>query len=379
MTTSGHVVFSQQDEVIFGRPAGEAAAEIAERMGAERIFLMVSGTLNRETDEIVKLRSALGARCVGVFDNMPPHTPRSAVIEATKQAREVNPDLIITLGGGSMTDGAKGVQICLANDFRTVEDMDGMLPVPGPDGTPPELKPIQVRQVSIPTTLSGGEFNGMTGITEESSKTKQVIKLPTIIPQSTILDPAVTVHTPEWLWLSTGIRALDHCIEGVCAPKTNPFGDAHGFRAIHLLSSGLRRVKADPTDLQARLDCQIGTWMSVSPLTSGAPMGASHGIGYVLGALHEVPHGHTSCVMLPSVLRWNKGVNAERQKDVAAADALEDLIRELGMPTRLSDVGITPEMHQKIAEMSVHVPWLAVNPRPVTTPAQVLEILKLAA
>jgi len=390
MTTSGHVVFSQQDEVIFGCPAGEAAAEVAERMGAERIFLMVSGTLNRETDEIDKLRSALGARCVGVFDNMPPHTPRSAVIEATKQAREVNPDLIITLGGGSMTDGAKGVQICLANDFRTVEDMDGMLPVPGPDGTsvPPELKPIQVRQVSIPTTLSGGEFNGMTGITEESTKTKQVIKLPTIIPQSTILDPAVTVHTPEWLWLSTGVRALDHCIEGVCAPKTNPFGDAHGFRAIHLLSTGLRRTKADPTDLQARLDCQIGTWMSVSPLTSGAPMGASHGIGYVLGALHEVPHGHTSCVMLPAVLRWNKSVNAERQKDVAmelghpeqdAADALEDLIRELGMPTRLSDVGITPEMHQKIAEMSVHVPWLAVNPRPVTTPAQVLEILELAA
>jgi len=153
MTTSGHVVFSQQDEVIFGRPAGEAAAEVAERMGAERIFLMVSGTLNRETDEVDKLRSALGARCVGVFDNMPPHTPRSAVIEATKQARKVNPDLIITLGGGSMTDGAKGVQICLANDFRTVADMDGMMPVPGPDGTPvpPELKPIQVRQVSIPT------------------------------------------------------------------------------------------------------------------------------------------------------------------------------------------------------------------------------------
>jgi len=389
MTTSGHVVFSQQDEVIFGRPAGEAAAEVAERLGAERIFLMVSGTLNRETDEVEKLRAALGEKCVGTFDNMPPHTPRSAVIEATEQAREVNPDLIITLGGGSMTDGAKGVQICLANDFKTVEDMDKMLPVPGPDGTPvpPELKPLQVRQVSIPTTLSGGEFNGMTGITEEISKTKQVIKLPTIIPQSTILDPAVTVHTPEWLWLSTGVRALDHCIEGVCAPNTNPFGDAHGFRAIHLLSSGLRRVKADPTDLQARLDCQIGTWMSVSPLTSGAPMGASHGIGYVLGALHEVPHGHTSCVMLPAVLRWNKSVNADCQKDVAmelgypeqdAADALESLIRELGMPTRLSDVGVSRDMYQKIAEMSVQVPWLALNPKPVTDPSQVLEILELA-
>ena len=97
---------------------------LARRRGAERVFLMVSGTLNRTTDEIEKLRRALGNHCVGTFDNMPAHTPRAAVIAAAEQAREARADLIVTLGGGSITDGAKAVQLCLANDIRTPEAMD---------------------------------------------------------------------------------------------------------------------------------------------------------------------------------------------------------------------------------------------------------------
>ena len=85
---------------------------------------MVSGTLNRETDEIEKMRRALGNRCAGTFDEMPPHTPRAAVIAAAEQARAAKADLIVTIGGGSITDGAKAVQLCLANDIRTAEDID---------------------------------------------------------------------------------------------------------------------------------------------------------------------------------------------------------------------------------------------------------------
>ena len=96
----------------------------SKRQGAARVFLMVSGTLNRETDEIEKVRRALGNKCVGTFDKMPAHSPRAAMIAAAEQAREARADLIVTLGGGSITDGAKAVQLCLANDVRTVEDMD---------------------------------------------------------------------------------------------------------------------------------------------------------------------------------------------------------------------------------------------------------------
>ena len=122
---SGRVAFGAMEAVAFGRPAAETVAEEARRRGAERVFLMVSGTLNRTTDEIAKVRRALGNRCAGVFDQMPPHTPRHAVIEAAAMARDAEADLIVTVGGGSITDGAKAVQLCLANDIRTAEAIDG--------------------------------------------------------------------------------------------------------------------------------------------------------------------------------------------------------------------------------------------------------------
>ena len=84
MTQAGQVVFSKMEEVVWGKPAAETVAALAQKRGAERVFLMVSGTLNRTTDEIDKLRRALGNKCVGTFDRMPAHTPRSAVIAASE-------------------------------------------------------------------------------------------------------------------------------------------------------------------------------------------------------------------------------------------------------------------------------------------------------
>ena len=94
---SSRVVFDEMDEVVFGRPAAEVVAEQARRLGAERVFLMASGTLNRTTDEVAKVRHALGNRFAGLFDRMPPHTPRRAVIEAAAGAREAQADLIVTI------------------------------------------------------------------------------------------------------------------------------------------------------------------------------------------------------------------------------------------------------------------------------------------
>ncbi len=237
---SGRVVFSQMDEVLFGKPAAEGVAEEARRLGATRVFLMVSGTLNRKTDEIEKLRRALGNRCIGTFDRMPPHTPRRAVIAAAEEAREAKADLIATLGGGSITDGAKAVQLCLANDIRTPDALDDYRPVKGADGVlgPPPCKAPTVRQISVPTTLSGGEFSAIAGVTDERSKVKELFRHPGIVPRAVVLDPAVTVHTPEWLWLSTGIRAVDHCVEGICSGEAHPFADAQALRGLTLLGRG---------------------------------------------------------------------------------------------------------------------------------------------
>src|ERR1700709_193658 len=160
----GRVVFGAMDEVVFGEPAATAIPAQMDRLGATRAFLMVSGTLNRETDEIEKIRGSLGPRCVGTFDAMPPHTPREAVIAAAEEARAANADLIVTVGGGSITDGAKAVQICLANDISSVADIDR---VRANKGVTPPLAAPSVRQISVPTTIAGGAFSVIDGVTNK--------------------------------------------------------------------------------------------------------------------------------------------------------------------------------------------------------------------
>jgi maleylacetate reductase len=381
----GRVVFGAMDEVVFGRPAAQAVVQQVDRLRANSAFLMVSGTLNRQTDEIDKIRRALGPRYGGIFDAMPAHTPREAVIAAANQARAAAADLIVTIGGGSITDAAKAVQLCLANDVGTVEGIDAIRAV---KGVAPPMTAPRVRQISVPTTIAGGEFSAVAGVTNTQTKVKETLRHQLAMPRAVILDPAITVHTPDWLFLSTGIRAVDHCVEAICSREAHPYADAQAAKGLSMLAEGLPRVKDDPSDLNARMDCQIGTWLSMGPSSSGVPMGASHGIGYVLGAAFDVPHGYTSCVMLPSVMRWNKSANAERQALVAeamgqpgrdAADVLDAFIRGLGLPRSLEDVHIGPEHFDRIAEQAMVTPWIPRNPRTIDAPAQVREILVLAA
>lgn len=378
----GRVAFGRMEEVVFGHPAAEAVAELVRRAGATRVLIMASGTLNRETDVVARIRAALGNACCGVFDRVPAHTPRSAVVAATAMARETGAELIVTIGGGSVTDAAKAVQLCLANGVTDVAGMDAIR-----GEAPPGLRAPAIRQISVPTTLSAGEFSAISGVTNEATRAKEMFRHPLVIPQAVVLDPAVTVHTPEWLFLSTGIRAVDHCVEGACSGESHPYGDAQALKGLALLASGLARVKADPGDLAARLDCQMGSWLSMAPLAAGVPMGASHGIGYILGAVFDVPHGHTSCIMLPAVMRWNLPANAAKQAAVAAAlggggeahELLHALIAGLGMPRSLSAVKIGPEHFDEIARRAMHTPWVPRNPRKIDGPAQIREILELAA
>lgn len=381
----GRVVYGAIDEVVFGHPAASAIVEQMNRLRCSHAFLMVSGTLNRETDEIQKIKQALGSRCAGVFDAMPAHTPREAVIAAADAARRARADLIVTVGGGSITDGAKAVQLCLANGIDTIE---GIEKIRVHKGVAPAMAAPIVRQISVPTTIAGGEFSSIAGVTNRKINVKEMLRHPMVVPRVTILDPAITVHTPEWLFLSTGIRAVDHCVEAICSRETHPFADAQSVKGLAMLADALPRVRANPADLDARMDAQIGTWLSMGALSAGVPMGASHGIGYVLGSAFDVPHGYTSCVMLPAVMRWNARDNADRQAIVAAAmgypsqnaaDVLDAFIRGLGMPRSLAEVRVAPEHFDVIAAQAMRTPWVPRNPRKIDGPAQLREILLLAA
>ena len=311
---AGEIIFTGMDRVVFGRAAAEAVAEAADRLGANHVFILAGRTLNRETDAVRQIAGALGPRYAGVHDEMPAHSPRDAVIACANKARDAGCDLLVSVGGGSTTDGGKAVTICLEHDIREPDGLEPFRTVV--DETTgkrhfPQYRAPRVRQICVPTTLSGGEFNARAGVTEPRLRLKQAYIHPGIIPLSVIFDPAITVHTPEWLWLSTGIRAVDHAVETYCSIDGNAYTDSTALQALRLLGRGLPAVKRDPADLAARLDCQIGAWISMTGIVSGTRMGASHAIGHVLGGSAGVPHGYTSCVMLPAVLAFNAEVNVD--------------------------------------------------------------------
>ena len=240
---SGEIVFTGMERVTFGQSAADAVSEAASRRGASRVFLLASRSLNTRTGEVEKMKAALGNRFAGVHDDMPPHTPREAVVACANAAREAGCDLLVSFGGGSMTDGGKAVTICLEHGIDTVAGMEPYRTVV--DETTgkrrmPEYAAPTVRQICVPTTLSAGEFNARAGVTNTALKLKQSFMHPGIIPVQVVFDPAVTVHTPEWLWLSSGIRAIDHAVETYLSINANDYWDGSALQALRLLGEGLQ-------------------------------------------------------------------------------------------------------------------------------------------
>jgi maleylacetate reductase len=389
MREAGIYQFPQMDRVIFGKSAAQALAEEAERLNAKRIFLIASNTLNTKTDEIERIRKGLGDRHAGIFDGVDQHTTRQQAVLVAARAMDLKADLVVAIGGGSVVDLAKIAQMCIEHNFTDAAGLDGFENVATPTG--PKAGPFrnpQVRMIAVPTTLSGGEYNAAALVTDTNRKLKQSFFHPQMMPLSIILDPAIARHAPETLWLGSGTRALDHAIEAICSPAGNPLVDAVCLQGVRTLSDGLLRIKSAPGDLTAIKMGQYGSWLSSFGLQSRVPMGASHAIGHILGGTCDVPHYLCTAVMMPSVLRYNKPATAERQAQIAealgapgkdAADTFASLIDRLGLPRRLADVNVSEHQFKLIGETAMTHIFTRTNPRPISSPDDVMSILKNAA
>jgi maleylacetate reductase len=391
---SGVFNFLALDRVHFGVTAAEALQQEIAQRASERVVIVTSRTLNRTTSVVTDLAHKLGDRVVGIFDQCIEHTPRDSVIALAAALREARADLVVSLGGGTVIDTVKIALLSLAQGIDHADALDQWHLKVNPDGTlhVPIVGAPPCRQIAIPTTLSGAEFSDLGGATDTRTGVKHGFTGRFIGPVAVILDPAMTLHTPERLWLSTGIRAVDHAVEAICARNAQPFLDALGLRALKQLAGSLAPFSSEtidptrPESLQGRLDCQIGAWLAATSIRR-ADYGASHGLGHALGADAGVPHGITSCVLLPTVMRYNADVCADALAEISAAlghpdqpaaDLIEALIRRLGLPTRISELGVGRGRLAVIAEKSMGNPFVRSNPRPIQSPAQTLEILERA-
>jgi alcohol dehydrogenase class IV len=383
------IELSPLQRVYSGRPAAQALVEETERLRAQRVFIVSSNTLANKTEEVAHLQRALGKKFVGLFDAIAPHVPREDVAAGVRAAERAAPDMLVSIGGGSVTDATKIINLCLKHGLRTPESMEPYHIVVNADRsvTVPVFDGPDLPVVLIPTTLSGGEFNALSGATDKKVNVKQGYAHPAMTARAIIIDPAVTVHTPEWIWFSTGVRALDHCFETLGAFNSNDYWDGMAMNGLRLLSKGLLACRNDYRDLTARQQCQMGAWCSMVAIVAGLPMGISHATGHALGGSFDVPHGYTSCVMAPFALEFNADVNGDRQALISlalgepqtAAHVLADrLIRALDMPRSLRKVGLQEKDLDPLAGYVLQDIWCGTNPKPINDRAAIVEFLRRA-
>ena len=320
----GTRVYLPTSRVHFGPGSLEKLEEEAQAF--ERAFVITGRTLSEETDLVSRVEGMLGEKHAGTFSKMGQHTPGSAVEEAAGEAGEA--DLLASVGGGSVIDGTKAVAVRL--DYPA--------------------------QVAIPTTLSGAEWAHAVGVTDEEAGRKSGFADPKAVPPVVVLDAEATLHTPEKLWLSTGIRALDHAIEGFLAKGEHPIEDVTGLEGARRLVAYLPRSREAPEDTGVRHELQLASWMAYfGPLNT--PMGLSHNLGRRIGASYDVPHGYTSCITLaPTLEVVGDRVPRDRWEQLAGAlggdpaERVAALVEGLGLPSTLHDVGVPEKEIEELAQ-----------------------------
>ncbi|KAH8880512.1 Dehydroquinate synthase-like protein [Thozetella sp. PMI_491] len=392
----------------YGRPYHESCVKhVRETFKASRVYIVVSGSLARNTDKLETLIDALGKETVvGVRKGITPHTPWSEILSITAECRAAKVDCVVTLGAGSTTDGAKLVVLCLANDISEPSQL-ARYSVESTD-IPTDVKQPTVPLITIPTSLSGGEYFSLAGGTDDATNHKQGFLHSGMGSKLVILDPELSILTPAYHWLSTGIRSVDHCVEALCCLTATEASDDRAERGLRLLVPSLLKSKTDPSDVTARHRSQLAVNLAMFNVRAGIPMGGSHAIGHQLGPL-GVPHGITSCIMCPAVMKYNIRYGSDipeiaaRQKkvrdilwsepDVAKAleaaglspdsadlgDLLDAIIRALDLPRTLAALDISPDVIPALSKRALDDFWAPTNPVPLLKAEQVQEILEVVA
>lgn len=312
------------------------------RLQANRVALFTTRSLLSEGKLIERVRGAMAETEAPTTVVISQHAPHAEIDAALEQATEAGVDGILSFGGGSAIDAAKIVAVKLA-------DRRGL----AYRGLP---------HIAIPTTLSVAELAGGAGFTNEAGD-KASARDVRLLLDTVIYDAQLTLATPMSLWLSTGIRALDHGVEGFLAEGEHPFSDTMAMEGLRRLFASLPRAMAAPTDVELRTENQLAAWFTFT-LPGPSASGLSHVMGKQIGARYGIPHGVTSCLLLPHVVRYHAETMPERVAMLGAgtgsgdvAGDIQRLIASLGLPQHIADYGLgEPELRRAASELGGKYP-----------------------
>src|SRR5438105_7073539 len=299
-----------------------------ERLEATRFALVTTRSLLAETGRLPM--APVATIVIGQ------HAPMAQVDAGAEQAAGAAG--IVSFGGGSAIDAAKIISVRLA-------DAGGRA----------------LPHIAVPTTLSAAELAAGAGETDADGD-KAGMRDPRLLVDTVIYDAELAMMTPLELWLSTGIRALDHAVEGFLAEGDHPFNDVMALEAIRRLFDSLPRARAAPGDTAVRTENQVAAWFSFT-LPGASAAGLSHTMGKQIGARHGIPHGVTSCLLLPHVMRYLAKTMPERMailSEVMGGDAAKcvySLIGSLGLPQHIAAYGCSePDLRRAAEELAGKFP-----------------------
>jgi len=337
----GLFAYSNPRAIHWGPGSISELGQELERLEAHRIALVTTRSLVAEERLISLVQHALGEARVAVTVVVSQHAPITQVEACFHKAEDAQVDGVVSFGGGSPIDTAKMLAVKLAD--RTARAARGL------------------PHVAVPTTLSAAELAAGAGYTDDAGN-KAGMRDPRLLPDAVIYDAQLTLATPMALWLSTGIRALDHAVEGFLADGLHPFSDVMALEAIRRLFESLPRAKADPSDIGVRTENQLAAWFSFT-LPAQSAGGLGHMMGKQIGARYGIPHGVTSCLLLPHVIRFFAGRMPERVAFLSAATGpdpagrVQGLIESLGLPQHIAEYGIgEPELRKAAGELAGKYP-----------------------
>lgn len=329
----------QPGRALFGAGAvAQLKDEIAALGCARALFCCTPGRV-AAVEKIVATVEPLGA---GICAAALPFTPIEAAEAGRRAAREREADCLVSYGGGNAVGLAKAIAL----------ELD--LPI-----------------VAIATTFSGSETTALQGIIRDGQRVQNAS--PRMQARTLIYDPALTLDVPLHVLIPSGGNSMAHAVGALLAENANPLSRLYAEEGLRVMAGALRRMAADPADLDARGEALYGAWLNASTLRLGGGVNIQHKICHVLGGGLGLPHATVHTVILPHATAYNRADAPAAMDAIARAlggeagdapGALFDLLEAIGAPTALRDIGLERDRLDAVAGQ-VSTDAYYSNPRPI--------------
>ena len=348
---AGTFEYSNPTRISYGLGCLSELPDLVDRLGGRRPLLVSTAPVVENPSLMALLEENLPSPVVGIA-TIGGHAPLREVEAALSQRTALAADLVISLGGGGPIDAAKAV----ARGELAAAARVGAASQSGQT----DFTPAGLPHIAVPTTLAAAELSWRAGFSNAVGD-KVGFADRAMLPVQVFYEPRLAVFTPVNLWFATGIRAIDHAVEGFLSPGDHPFSDVLALEAIARMIGALRATAVDPGDLLARSEAQLAAWFSYTlPLSSMT--GLSHQMGKQIGARHGIGHGETSALLLPHVMRYRAERDPERSavldaalnridgRGLTAAERVAELVADLGLPRQIASFGVAAQDLRRAAE-----------------------------